>query len=678
MLRNQQQEYRFLNIKKSVFFTVFCFIFSLAYGNSFISSFLGLDPVSIEANQTYPMQIGIGQQTTVTFSVINRTHNNLPFNTRFSPSQYFTLSHSSCGNVLPASSTCTLTVVFNSPVQKGAYEGSIIVDYNGRAPVSAPMTFNLVANISFLNKPTFPQTMAISQISPITLNYSIKNDSPLAISLNAFFEPSSGFNIITPCTQLAAHQACTIEATYSGTNTTQTTQSVFKVVADNVSTIQDTATIHIVEPISVINVPQQPIEIPTQVRKVFYVTLRNNLPTAVTPSLSFPSSPSYLQPSSINNTCGNPPTAISPLSQCVLSLRYQSQNSPELKTDILRVSNNIGTSHLDTSINFNSHDFSWDIAYLSLSNHILSVATPKNQTNVVYIGTNSGGLVESGIYKSIDSGTTWNNITSGKGSAGISATLDINALIAISDQIIYAGTSGGVYKSTDGGTTWSAINNGALNSGINITTLSAKDQNTILAGGTAGAFLTENGGQNWSMVLNQAIRKVSFAPNTSIAYASVYTPNVSCQGVYISTNNGQNWVATIAQPTDNCILSLAAISNQIVLAGTESQGLSMSLNAGSNWQNNIFPASYVNQISFYDELTGYLTFEPNHVPNTPPGLNYIFLTSDQGQNWSELNQSNPRFDFLTISDLSPAEPYTVYVTAYSGGSSGYVFQGRLN
>ncbi len=62
-----------------------------------------------------------------------------------------------------------------------------------------------------------------------------------------------------------------------------------------------------------------------------------------------------------------------------------------------------------------------------------------------------GGAFGSGVFKSVDGGTTWKAYTTGM------ANTYVRSLLALSSTVVYAGTNDGIFRSVDGGLTWRLV-----------------------------------------------------------------------------------------------------------------------------------------------------------------------------------------------------------------------------
>ena len=192
-----------------------------------------------------------------------------------------------------------------------------------------------------------------------------------------------------------------------------------------------------------------------------------------------------------------------------------------------------------------------------------------HQPNVFYIAAVNGG-----VWKTTDTGNTWEPIFDGQASGSVGAIA-----VAPSDpNVLYVGsgeglqrpdlaTGDGVYKSTDAGKTWTHL---GLPDAQQITAIlvDPKDANRLFVAVQGhpygpnkerGVFRSTNGGQSFEKILykdeNTGAADLAFDPsNTQTIYAVLWAARVAPweirsgesfvapgSGLYKSTDGGSNW-----------------------------------------------------------------------------------------------------------------------------------------
>lgn len=159
--------------------------------------------------------------------------------------------------------------------------------------------------------------------------------------------------------------------------------------------------------------------------------------------------------------------------------------------------------------------------------------------NTIFIGSPSGGF-----WKTIDHGTTWNDLSADIPTLGVSSIV----VHPTNPNIIYLGTGDrdandappmGVFKSTDGGTSWVQMNNGMGNVTVGALLMHPTNDNILLAATSSGIYKTTDGGNTWTLKAAGNFKDIKFKPgDPSIVYAvKIITPSE----FYRSSDTGDNW-----------------------------------------------------------------------------------------------------------------------------------------
>jgi len=182
------------------------------------------------------------------------------------------------------------------------------------------------------------------------------------------------------------------------------------------------------------------------------------------------------------------------------------------------------------------------------------VATPSQAPVLAFADSPSGGIIAavsgSGIYKSLDYGTTWTSA----GNSGF-ASLEIHTVLYVGSTL-YAGTHNGVYKSADDGQTWMCVSKGlplGYGSFPTVFKLAAAPDGTIYAGTESGVYKTANSAVSWTktatLVSNGATVRALFIDSAGTIYAGTTSgasggaPSAA-GSVYISRDGGTTWSGT--------------------------------------------------------------------------------------------------------------------------------------
>ncbi len=178
----------------------------------------------------------------------------------------------------------------------------------------------------------------------------------------------------------------------------------------------------------------------------------------------------------------------------------------------------------------------WSWTYTSGWNpgvgRITCIAVYPADTAIIYVSSPGGG-----IWKSINSGTTWQPLTDNNSSYMNVFHLAIDPS---NSNIVYAAVNGNrVIKSTNGGINW--VSTGAGPSGAKKILINPANTNTVFATSGAGIYKSVNGGNTWASVHNISKEDIEFKPgDANIMYASG-TGSASISAVYKSVDAGNTW-----------------------------------------------------------------------------------------------------------------------------------------
>lgn len=347
----------------------------------------------------------------------------------------------------------------------------------------------------------------------------------------------------------------------------------------------------------------------------------------------------------------------------------------------------------------------------------IALAVHPADTNVVFIGSASGGL-----WKSTSGGlgaNAWTQINTGFHSLAVSSI----AIDSVNHNIMYIGTGEnygyqysinngvnvrvtrgmygiGILKTTNGGQTWTKSLDWSYNNqrGVWKVMVNPRNPNIIYAATSEGVFKSYNAGGSWSNILNyQMVMDMLINPvDTGIIYASVgnlsnNVPN-SNVGLYKSVNGGTSWTKlsdgstglptywtgktslTIFYPNPNIIF--ASISNDI----NSYLGLYRTTNGGTNWTITYSNSSWQGNQGWYNNS---IMIKPNDQNSLLGGALDVYKSTNFGVSftkksvWSAWNTgATPPGDPEGPSNFvhadvhyfttNPKDPNKVYIAADGG------------
>ena len=201
----------------------------------------------------------------------------------------------------------------------------------------------------------------------------------------------------------------------------------------------------------------------------------------------------------------------------------------------------------------------------------------------------------SGLYRSGDGGSSWDllSIPAAQNNEPLVVTAVAVSPQFHTDGAVFAAVKGGILRSSDGGDTWFTAGFAAPPPLFTALAISPNYvQDGLIFAGTMedGVFSSTDRGVHWKPwnfgLFDLAVLSLALSPklrDDETVFAGTET------GLYRSTNGGRAWRLTEFPEANAPVLCLAAfedaLTNElVVLAGTESHGLMISLDSGVNWK----------------------------------------------------------------------------------------------
>jgi len=187
---------------------------------------------------------------------------------------------------------------------------------------------------------------------------------------------------------------------------------------------------------------------------------------------------------------------------------------------------------------FKSEDDTISWKRIGLDNvECLSIAIDNKNPKIIYVGTS-----EEGVYRSIDSGTTWQNTSQGLLDPYGEPSVFSLVINPDNTKVIYAGTFNGVFKSIDGGSSWQEVGPKA-NSGGGLWVLNIQidsfDHKILYIGTNSGVFESTDEGLSWDSIglIGVFVSTLAVSPKDSnIIFAGTYS-----DGLFKSSDGGKSW-----------------------------------------------------------------------------------------------------------------------------------------
>jgi photosystem II stability/assembly factor-like uncharacterized protein len=326
----------------------------------------------------------------------------------------------------------------------------------------------------------------------------------------------------------------------------------------------------------------------------------------------------------------------------------------------------------------------WSKIGLDLSQHISRIIIDPLNSDIVYVavqGALYGKSDQRGLFKTIDGGVTWKKILYVDDKTGcVELSMDANnsrILYAamwehgrLPNKIISGGPSSSLYKSTDSGLTWNKINNGLPSilgkMSIAVCPSNSEKVYALVEGDSekeeGGLFVSENSGESWSRITNdhRLVQRAWY-------YIELFIDPKNENNIYVlnasalySNNGGKTWETITGTHGDHHDLWINP-DNSKNLALANDGGVAITFNGGKSWSSqDRMPTSQIYRLNA-DNLFPYNIYSGQQDNSSLKIASRSFSGSISEENWSASAGGESAF-----MAFDPSDPTLVLGGSYLG------------
>jgi photosystem II stability/assembly factor-like uncharacterized protein len=261
-----------------------------------------------------------------------------------------------------------------------------------------------------------------------------------------------------------------------------------------------------------------------------------------------------------------------------------------------------------------------------------------------------------GAYYSSDYGNNWNQIDDIPNNTDVYSFAVHNQIVIAAEENIDSFESC-IFISTDGGRNW---HRSASNISGNIF---FSDSILLTVKAQGGIYLSTDFGETWNSAANNGLKNqfptaFTVAPRTNSAGCN-YIYFGTDSGLFISTDNGANWVEADSGMGDKYIVTVAGVGMNVV-ASTIHDGVFFSTNGGVSWSATSTPVPFCDCFVFMDSSTIFA------------GASGLLRSTDKGNSWMSVNNGFPKlYQWIRAIAVAPQKtssiPPLVFVGIYYQG-----------
>lgn len=198
------------------------------------------------------------------------------------------------------------------------------------------------------------------------------------------------------------------------------------------------------------------------------------------------------------------------------------------------------------------------IAHLTLNAQWVQTSGPvgANVTSFFKDGSNIYVGTGSGVFKSVDNGSTWN-----MSATGLPMNKDVKALVLLGTNLFAGFWGDGVFISSNNGSSWNSVSSTLSNKYV--TSLFA-DGSRLFAGTNSGLFVSQNNGSTWTALTTGL--PVNVYVNCIDKIGSNLIVGTNGTGLFKSGDNGASFTDISTGLDDKYIKDLAVSDNVLYVA----------------------------------------------------------------------------------------------------------------
>ena len=254
-----------------------------------------------------------------------------------------------------------------------------------------------------------------------------------------------------------------------------------------------------------------------------------------------------------------------------------------------------------------------------------------------YTESGSDGVIWSGcgngVLRSSDGGISW-RITTGW---EVTEVLKVK-VHPVKPSIVYAATAYGVFRTTDGGETWSKRNTGFFKPFVSDIVIDRSNSQRLFAACEDGVYRSADSGGRWRKVGldGKGVRMIVQHPSVS----QILFAGTEDDGVFMTVDGGSSWKAANEGLTHLTVYTIVCDPSnpERIYLGTHGGGVYRSLNGGLHWQqiNNGLTNLVVHSLAVLPSNPSIVvagTLNGGLFRSTNGGDQWIFNSQEEAQVW---------------------------------------------